>query len=70
VSEAFQADDGKWYVALDVHSEVGKFEFSVTPLQAARIAADLLSAWRKWETEMKQPSGPVRIGIKAEAEKS
>lgn len=58
VSSAWLGDDGKWYVALDVHSEAGKFEFAITPIQGARIAADLMAAWRKWETEMKQPGGP------------
>ena len=58
VSDAIQGDDGKWYLALDVHSEAGTFHFAVTPIQGARIAAHLLAAWRKWEIEMKQPGGP------------
>lgn len=58
VSDAYQSDDGKWKLALDVHSEAGRFEFSVTPIQAARIAADMLAAWRAWETQMKNPGGP------------
>lgn len=55
VSDAYQADDGRWYVNLDVFSEAGDFAFRVTPIQGARIAADLMSAWRKWETEQKNP---------------
>ncbi len=55
VSDAYQADDGRWYVDLDVFSEVGEFRFRVTPIQGARIAADLMAAWRKWETEQKNP---------------
>ena len=55
VSEAYQADDGKWYVNLDVFSDVGTFAFRVTPLQGARIAADLMASWRSWETMMKNP---------------
>ena len=56
VSQAYQADDGRWYVDLDVFSEAGKFAFRVTPLQGVRIAADLMAAWRFWETAMKNPS--------------
>jgi len=55
VSPAYQADDGRWYLALDVFSEAGRFEFAITPIQGARIAADLLASWRRWETDMKNP---------------
>ena len=55
VSDAYQGNDGRWYVDLDVFSEVGEFAFRVTPIQGARIAADLLGAWRSWETAMKNP---------------
>ena len=55
VSDAYQADDGRWYVNLDVFSEVGAFAFRITPIQGARIAADLLSSWREWETNQKNP---------------
>lgn len=58
VSDAYQADDGRWYVDLDVHSEAGVFHFRVTPIQGARIAADLMATWRAWETGMKAPGGP------------
>ena len=57
ISDAYQADDGRWYVNIDVFSEAGKFAFRVTPLQGARIAADLMASWREWETAMKNPSG-------------
>lgn len=57
VSQAYQAVDGRWSVDLDIFSEVGVFKFRVTPIQAARIASDLLSTWRVWETMMKNPSG-------------
>jgi hypothetical protein len=59
VSEAYQADDGRWYVDLDVFSEAGVFSFRITPMQGARIAADMLSSWRAWETGMKNPGGPT-----------
>lgn len=55
VSPAYLADDGRWYLDVDVFSEAGNFAFRVTPAQAPRIAADLLSAWREWETAMKNP---------------
>ena len=58
VSKAYQDVDGKWYVAIDVFSEAGTFEFRITPLQGVRIAADLMTAWREWETTMKNPGGP------------
>lgn len=57
VSDAYQADDGRWYVDLDVFSEVGEFNFRITPIQGVRIAADLMAAWRPWETKLKNPSG-------------
>ncbi len=59
VSDAYQADDGRWYVDVDVFSDAGSFAFRLTPIQAARIAADMLSAWRAWETSMKNPGGPM-----------
>lgn len=55
VSAAYQAEDGKWYVDVDVFSEAGSFAFRVTPMQCVRIAADLMAAWRPWETSMKNP---------------
>jgi hypothetical protein len=56
VSVAYQDADGKWYVNIDVFSEAGLFTFRITPIQGVRIAADLLSAWRPWETAQKNPS--------------
>ncbi len=58
VSPPFQGNDGRWYLNFTVYSESGRFDFRVTPLQGARAAADLLAAWRKWETDMKAPGGP------------
>lgn len=55
VSDAYLADDGRWYVDLDVYSEAGTFSFRITPIQGVRIAADLLAAWRPWETAQKNP---------------
>ena len=55
VSDAYQANDGRWYVDLDVFSEAGEFRFRVTPLQGIRAAADLMAAWRAWETSQKNP---------------
>lgn len=57
VSGAYQAEDGRWYIDIDVFSEAGTFAFRITPIQGARIASDMLTAWRAWETAQKNPRG-------------
>jgi hypothetical protein len=55
VLPAAQMQNGRWLIPVRMYEPEHHGEVFLTPLQAVRIASDLLAAWRAHELKMKNP---------------